>query len=368
MKRILTAIGNTRLNEILKQKQKYEILAKDIQYKEGILEILNMDYKIDILIISEILDGEIDFKDLINKIIQINEKIEIIVFIEEENIELQSFLYSKGIFKIYINNEIDIDTFIINLEDDIQEKNNELNEEIRKLKEIIKSQEKKYTQEKKRGKVIVITGAYGSGKSIFSCVLCKERLKQGNKILIIDFDIYNSSINILYNVPKYKLNSNSLNLKEQIIQISKREYLLCATDLIFSDQNSTGYINLEEIIQEFVEEYDYIIIDTTSDFKYKYQKRILDLADEIIFLVIPTLSEIKKAKKLYEIYCMDFKITSEKIKIVVNKENNYSVDNLIVSNIFNVNKISGKMKYVEGIETNITNKKIKGNLKIDALT
>lgn len=366
MKKIITAIGNKNLNEKLIKNSKYEVITKDIQYKEGILELLNINSNIDILIISEILEGTIEFKELINKILLINENIEIIVFLEKENKELKSFLFNKGIYKIFTNNEIDIDTFIINLEDNTQEKTQELNEEIRKLKQIIKDQQDLNTDEK-NGKIIAITGAYGSGKSLISCILCKEFSKKKIKTLLIDFDIFNSSINIMYNVLKYKQNNNIFSIKEHIIKISKYEHLLCATDLIFSDENSIDYINLEKMLKEFQKEYDQIIIDTSSNFKYKYIKEILKSATNIIYIVVPTISEMKKALNLYEVYVMDFQIEKEKIKILVNKENNYSVDELIIAKIFNINKISGKIKYSENIEKNINSKTKKRNIKIDSV-
>ena len=40
MKNIITAIGNERLNEELKKENNIKILNKDIQYREGVLEIL----------------------------------------------------------------------------------------------------------------------------------------------------------------------------------------------------------------------------------------------------------------------------------------------------------------------------------------
>ena len=40
MKKIITAINNPNLNEKLKQENNLEIICKDIQYKEAILEIL----------------------------------------------------------------------------------------------------------------------------------------------------------------------------------------------------------------------------------------------------------------------------------------------------------------------------------------
>ena len=44
MKKIITAINNPTLNEKLKKEEYIEIIGKDIQYKEAILEILeNME-------------------------------------------------------------------------------------------------------------------------------------------------------------------------------------------------------------------------------------------------------------------------------------------------------------------------------------
>lgn len=167
MKNVITAIGNKTLNEKLKQTQKYEVLSRDIQYKEGVLEFLNINKNVDILIISEILEGEIDFKELINLILQKKEDIEIIVLLEEENAELRTFLYSKRIYKIYINNEIDIDTFIISLEENDELKTSELTKEIEKLKQIIKENSNKITV--RIGRITAITGAYGSREK-YTCV------------------------------------------------------------------------------------------------------------------------------------------------------------------------------------------------------
>ena len=85
MKKIITAIGNNKLSEELKKKEIFEIVTRDIPYKEGVIEVLSENKNIDTLIVSEILDGEISFKEMIEQILRINEKIEIIVFVEEKN-------------------------------------------------------------------------------------------------------------------------------------------------------------------------------------------------------------------------------------------------------------------------------------------
>lgn len=80
MKKIITAMGNNRLAEEINKTGMFELVTRDIPYKEGILELLNEIPKIDIIIVSEILEGQIEFKELIKKILQKNAKIEMIVF------------------------------------------------------------------------------------------------------------------------------------------------------------------------------------------------------------------------------------------------------------------------------------------------
>ena len=58
MKQIITALGNRLLNDKLKEEEEFEILTKDIQYQDGIFEVLEKEEKIDFLILSEILLGE----------------------------------------------------------------------------------------------------------------------------------------------------------------------------------------------------------------------------------------------------------------------------------------------------------------------
>ena len=57
MKKILTAINNPKLNEELKKEKNFEVIGKDIQYREAILEILEKNKKINLLIISEKIPG-----------------------------------------------------------------------------------------------------------------------------------------------------------------------------------------------------------------------------------------------------------------------------------------------------------------------
>ena len=112
MKKIITALANPILNENLKKEKDFEILTKDIQYQEGIFEIMEEKNEIDYLILSEILPGENNIEKLIEKIKEKNIKIEIIIILESKKEKLENILYKKGILKIYYNNEVEINEII----------------------------------------------------------------------------------------------------------------------------------------------------------------------------------------------------------------------------------------------------------------
>ena len=107
MTKIITAIGNPKLNEEIKKERNIQIICKDIPYKEGILEILEKEIEIDYIIIDEKLPGEISLGNLIEKIIEINEKIKIIITVKKENKNNINF-NNKKIIKILYENEINM--------------------------------------------------------------------------------------------------------------------------------------------------------------------------------------------------------------------------------------------------------------------
>ena len=112
MKKIITAINNPKLNEELKKERNFEIIGKDIQYREAILEILEKNNKIDLIILSEKIPGEIQLEKLIKKIKFANEKIKIIFILEKENKELEKILIKNNIIDIYYNNKINLKELI----------------------------------------------------------------------------------------------------------------------------------------------------------------------------------------------------------------------------------------------------------------
>lgn len=239
MKKIITAFANPELNKKLAKEKEYEIIAPDIQYQEAVLEILEENKDINILILNSILEGEYDLYKFINKIKEININLNIIIILEKENEEIKNFLHSKGITDIFYNNKITIDELIKLLK---KEKNiipEEINEEIKILKEMILNNKinnniknkKKYklinnifnlnkkiikelklnqikkliiknkiNNKNKLIKIITVVGSSNTGKSIFSSILLKTI--KNNKVLLIDFDFINNNISTIFRPQK----------------------------------------------------------------------------------------------------------------------------------------------------------------------
>lgn len=371
MKKVITAIGNPFLNERLTKEEDIEILAKDIQYQEGIFEILEKYKKIDFLIISENLNGKLSMYKLIEKIKEKNKDIKIIFILEKEEKEIEKRLYSQKIYKIFYHQKTEIQTIINLIKNKREEENKQLNLELEQLKiflkenkikdtstqndkiPILKLKNKKYIKENRTKKVITILGTGGVGKSIFTVNLVNSLIQNNYKIAIIDFDILNNSLHTILGVNKYpekikrKIKENylyNINIKDLIIKINRKLDLISGINLMFDNHHKISSDKIFNIINEIKKQYDFILIDTSSECFFDYTKNIIENSDINIFLLEANLLEIEKSKKLLDMYNKQWKIKKEKIKIVINKYNNKSVDDKIIKEIFNDFIIIGKIK------------------------
>lgn len=370
MKKIITAIGNEILNKKLKKENDFEVIIEDIQYKEGIIEYLEKENNIDILIISELLPGNIELKELIEKIKNINSNIEIIIFLENKNTELENYLYAKGIYNIFYNNQIEIEE-IIKI---INNKNIEINNELKEIKQMLLEKQKNKVNNKKiilnklinifnkkqkydlkEEKIISVTGTSGVGKSIFTINLANSLSNSKNKILIIDFDILNNSLHTILGIKKYskkirnKIKNNNLlkeiKIEELIIRINSKIDLVSGINLLFDSKYKISSEKVKNILSKLKEKYEIIIIDTSSECFFDYTKEIIKNSNLNIFILEANLLEIKKAKNLLNIYINNWEIPQENINILFNKYNENSIDISILKKIFSGFNILGKLSF-----------------------
>lgn len=376
---ILTAVGNPDLNEKLKNIKNINVIGKDIQYQEAVIEMLEDNLDIDCLIINKELPGETGFYELINKIKNIKEKIDIVVFLEEKDEDVENYLMSFQIYKIYYLNEIDYNDFIKHFSDNKKNLVFEINKEINSFKQLILSEnnnednysfvenaisesfnESNYEKDTEEElykdvnnkcfeddncKTIAISGDFGSGKSLISVFLAKVISKQNKKTLLIDFDFENMSINTLFGIKKYK--EKQKYVEDCIIKIDNNLDLLCGIDKIINLKEISNSYIIKEIIDRLKKEYDFILIDTSSRIEFKYVKIVLSYSDKIIFLIEPNLLQISKSNRYIDFFIRDFEIDADKIKIVFNKTNKYKIASAVLEEIFSGIEIIENIEYDE---------------------
>lgn len=371
MKKIITAIGNPILNEYLKKEEDIIVIGNDIQYQDGIFELLEKDNNINLIIISEIIIGENTIEKLIEKIKIINKNIKIIIILENKNEELENKLIAKGIIKIFYHNNIEINKFIKFIKENKENENEELKQEINNLKNLILENKKideenkskkinnkiknnlfeklnnKYLNKKitKREKEIIsISGPNGVGKSIITVNLAKVMALKKEKILIIDFDILNNNIHTILGVKKHSI-KNNYEIENLIIKVNKNIDLLSTTEFLFGSKEKIDINKIENTINKLKEKYNKIIIDTSSECFFDFTKTIIKLSNKNIFVTDTNILEIKKAKELLNIYINNWKINKNKFNILFNKYNKESISINILKELFCEFNIIGFLKY-----------------------
>mgnify|MGYP004649767003 FL=1 len=364
MKKIITALAEPQLNNELKKEKDFIVIGKDIQYQEGVIEILETEKEVDFLIISEALPGNEKLENLIEKIKQINNEVNIVIILENKKEELEKNLYSKNVYLI-LYNKIEIKEIIKLIKNKKEDENEKIKKEINDLKKIIIEQNSKNKQNKKQKikevkelnsqkEIICILGSGGVGKSIFTVNLAKSLIYSKKKILIIDFDILNNSLHTILGVKKYsekiskKIKENNLikdkiSLKELKIKINKRIDLISGINLLFDSKYKINNIQFNNLFNDVKKFYDVIIIDTSSECFFNYTKDIIKKSNINIFIVEPNLLEIQKSKNILKIYKEEWNIDNNKINILFNKFNKNSIDINILKIIFSEYNIIGKI-------------------------
>lgn len=207
---ILIAINNEKIFKELKKQNNINLIYNNIQYKEGILEILEKNNNIDFIILNEDITGQIKIEELIKKIKKINNKIKIIIILNKKDLKKEEYLIKNKTDFIYAEKV--------------------------SSKEILK---KIWST----NKVVGVVGNRGVGKTITTIIL-NELIKkyQREKTIIIkdskkdNFQIYNNIKNIgnnydyifidIQNFSNYKffekiIDENILILNSNILEINK---------------------------------------------------------------------------------------------------------------------------------------------------
>ena len=245
---ILTAINNEKIFKELKNKNNIKIISNDIQYKEGVLEILEKNKNVDFVIINEKINGQIKIEELIKKINKISSKINIIIILIKKDLIKEEYLTKNKIKFIY--------------EDKI-------------------SVEKIINKIFYKNKIICVLGNPGCGKTITSIILSELLLKYRNQKTLIIKDYkkdkakiinkinneknnYNFIFIDIQNLNNYKfyekiIDENVLILNPNIIEINKIKKIIITSSLNFKiilnnyNENSISSEILKNIFKNKIE-------------------------------------------------------------------------------------------------------------------
>lgn len=355
--KIITALANEEINKKIKENG-LEIIGKDIQYQEAVIQILEINKSVDLLILSSLLQGDLNIYEFINIIKYKFPNLEIIIILEKEDLELRKFIISKGINNIYYNNRTTFDEILEKLKE-LENKTNKtkinyktkeskntekkqinkikkyLHIKLKKINKIIFSKNKKIKLEKNK-KIIAILGPPKIGKTIFSLIFSLNI--KNKKILIINSD-KKKNIKIIIGKKIKKEKNSKQKWKKNIDILLTQKDKTTKENLLTSNQKN----RYNEIISEqFLDEYDYIIIDSNN---INEEEIDIKKIDKIILLVEANLLGIDETREILEEIIHKQKYQKDNVKIIFNKHTKTSINKKTLRNLFEDFEILGQVQY-----------------------
>ncbi len=339
MKKVILAINDKKIEEQITKSNKVELVYNNLQYREAILEILEMRKKVDSILISESLPGIISIEELLKKIKLINNKINIIFFLEKKDSKKEHKLKKLKIKYIYSSKKINIKYILSLIENGNENKNVSNNEKDRK------------------GKLIVVTGQKKTGKTTITMLLAKYLLGKNKKILLINInkEIEREYFIIFKN--KYNENTNKRINNKNIIgkyEIKIADNLFFMRDFQERIKKNDYSKSLKYFRMKYTKKYDYILFDISNDVNKRVREEIVNISDNGVIVIS---NDLKGLQTLHRIkYKLDESGIKEikKLIIIINKYYLNSIGNAIFKNL-----VKGKIKFC----TIYYRKKYKDNYK-----
>lgn len=329
MNEILIAIDNKEIFEMLLKYKEYKIFNQDIIYKEGVIEVLEKNKEIKTLIINCNIFGDITIEKFFLKLKGIKNDLKVYVYIDKKDERYINFLNINGIYNIYNLNNMNFSNILEILNSEYFEKN-KINEEIYYLKEVINKQTfKSTTSAKSKAKnvkvnIIIFTGENGCGKTTLSTILSQFVDNLNQKVLLINFGNRKEDTEIML---KTHIKSN------EILNVTKN------LDVLYALEEKNIFF------EKLKNSYRYIVIDLTNKIDFKLVRYTFINANKIFFIIEPTILGINKASILLERFLKakeEFLV--DKIEIIFNRFDRYSIKKSILKEVFKEYEIRGFCK------------------------
>lgn len=343
--KILVALDNNEIKEKLNIKYGNKVYNYDFSYKEDVIEYLKR-YSDDYIILTRLdLPGNISYKEYILSLKKLSNKSKIVIILNKLNIDDRKFLYANEIFNIIEGNEIDIDVIYnqIQTEDKV----------------VYKTIYKKPNENNTRRSIAVL-GTNGAGKSFVSYLIANSIAKYTKKdVALISMDSKNSCQEILgnincidYETSEYinEISKNEENVEKYVNQSNYYKNLWYIISKNNYNQKNNNNINIKKFIENLENKYNYVVFDTSTCYLNTDVSQLIDWVDEIIFVINPNYISLKQAKFLLDFLSNSLNVKNNKIKIVVNKIGEFSLDIRQIKSILKLDNKIMNIKYLKMVE------------------
>ena len=343
--KILVALDNKEIKEKLNIKYGNKVYNYDFSYKEDVIEYLKR-YSDDYIILTRLdLPGNISYKEYILSLKKLSNKSKIVIILNKLNIDDRKFLYANEIFNIIEGNEIDIDVIYNQIETED--------------KVVYKTIYKKPNENNTRRSIAVL-GTNGAGKSFVSYLIANSIAKYTKKdVALISMDSKNSCQEILgnincidYETSEYinGISKNEENVEKYVNQSNYYKNLWYIISKNNYNQKNNNNINIKKFIENLENKYNYVVFDTSTCYLNTDVSQLIDWVDEIIFVINPNYISLKQAKFLLDFLSNSLNVKNNKIKIVVNKIGEFSLDIRQIKSILKLDNKIMNIKYLKMLE------------------
>ena len=343
--KILVALDNNEIKEKLNIKYGNKVYNYDFSYKEDVIEYLKR-YSDDYIILTRLdLPGNISYKEYILSLKKLSNKSKIVIILNKLNIDDKKFLYANEIFNIIEGNEIDIDVIYNQIETED--------------KVVYKTIYKKPNENNTRRSIAVL-GTNGAGKSFVSYLIANSIAKYTKKdVALISMDSKNSCQEILgnincidYETSEYinEISKNEENIEKYVNQSNYYKNLWYIISKNNYNQKNNNNINIKKFIENLENKYNYVVFDTSTCYLNTDVSQLIDWVDEIFFVINPNYISLKQAKFLLDFLSNSLNVKNNKIKIVVNKIGEFSLDIRQIKSILKLDNKIMNIKYLKMVE------------------
>ena len=175
--------------------------------------------------------------------------------------------------------------------------------------------------------ILVYSPQGGSGKTTLATNIASGLMKKGFKVLLIDADIQFGDVGVFLKLQGQstladlvsKVDDVDVEFFDSVVTTheSGLKVLLGPARPEFADEVEANPTALTRIIEQIANRYDFIVIDTGTHIS-EMLLSLMDLAEKIVLVTTPTLSGVKNARFMLELFDQ-LNYPQNKIAFVLNK-------------------------------------------------